>query len=478
MAGSILTGTFAAFQVLYFASLAVVIYFYTRPVDWVEMDDLRADPFLRFPDIMLLYPVLREAEETMRTTLVALAEMDYPRERYRVVSIPNHDDVQTIESLRRLQREFPFLEILPVPPTSDPSWSVVWAEWDANPKAYWWHVGKRTGSTALPPKKTRQLVYAMYSLFTENDGNSLLSYIDADSAPPKSLFRAAAVGIRRYDVLQSTNVAGNLLRTWASSWHSMDHMCWDGSLYPHLSDHGRQPYWVLGKGLFFKVTDLFTLGGFNPWLTIEDPEVGMRLWANGRKIGMIHDPLIEEVPETIRGGITQRKRWVCGFFQSLHAPLRLMGMSFRQRVRARLNFVPCLSLLANPIGLATGGWAIYQITQGDSPVTTPLVVLCVANVVAALVVLSIMLAVAWKRTRLVLSRRRQRLAFLFRVNPVFLLIYWTIWTVPILIGFQMFLRDRGQVWERTEKIDANHELVRVTAHGPSVEEERVAAGDR
>ena len=84
---------------------------------------------------------------------------------------------------------------------------------------------------------------------------------------------------------------------------------------------------MLGKGLFFKASDLVALGGFHPWLTIEDPEVGMRFWINGKRLGIIENPLIEEVPTTFVHGITQRKRWVAGFFQSLASPLREMGMT-------------------------------------------------------------------------------------------------------------------------------------------------------
>ena len=77
-------------------------------------------------------------------------------------------------------------------------------------------------------------------------------------------------------------------------------MAWDGWMYPHLSAHGRQPYWVLGKGLFYRVSDLIPLGGFHPWITIEDPEIGLRYWMNGKRLGILQSPLIEEVPETWR----------------------------------------------------------------------------------------------------------------------------------------------------------------------------------
>ena len=468
---------FLATQVMYLFSLVVEFFFITRRVDWVDQSEIEAYDPVVYPKIILLYPVLRELEETMRTTFLGLAKLDYPRDRYRIVAVPNTDDLVTIESLERLQLEFPVLEILPTPPTSDPSWAPVWEAWAANQKAYWWHVGKRAAERRLPPKKTRQLVYAFYALARdEREDDWLLNYIDADSVPPPDHFRAGAAGIERFDVVQSTNVAGNLLDSWAASWHAMDHMSWDRHRYPHLTAGGRQPFFVLGKGLFFKASDLLEVGSFNPWLTIEDPEVGMRLWTNGKRLGVVENPLIEEVPVTLREGFTQRKRWLCGFFQSLHAPLKLMGMTFWQRQRARMNIWPCVFLLTNLVGFPIGVWAFESFLSGTSPV--PAWSMAVALVNVGLFSLSMLLNYrsAWRSTGCVLTKRSRRLRFMWRVNPVFLIAYWFVWAAPILVGFEMFLRDKGQVWQRTEKIDANHLLVRrageqrsrVAGHGPLV----------
>ena len=116
----------------------------------------------------------------------------------------------------RLRHEFEFLEVLPVPPTTDPSWAGVWTSWDMTTGAYWWHKGKRAGQTDLPPKKTRQLVWAMYQVAPGNE-DALLSYIDADSVIPVDYWATAALGMRDYDVLQNTNISGNLLASWPAS---------------------------------------------------------------------------------------------------------------------------------------------------------------------------------------------------------------------------------------------------------------------
>jgi cellulose synthase/poly-beta-1,6-N-acetylglucosamine synthase-like glycosyltransferase len=452
---------FISTQSLYLASMLLIAFFYTWPIDLVMPEDLPADQST-YPRVLLFYPVLRELEETMRTTFYALDKMDYPRDRYRVVAIPNHDDHTTLASLQRLQDVFPWLEILAVPPTSHPSWSAVWEQWENNPKVYWWHTGKRAGVRDLPPKKTRQLVYAFYNLCPPGAEDTLISYIDADSAPPPNYFLLGAAGAANFDVVQLTNVAGNVLSSWATTFHAFDHMCWDASMYQHMTARGKHPFYVLGKGLFFRSSDLHAFGGFHPWLTIEDPEVGMRLWTNGRRLGVVRQPLVEEVPATFRLGVTQRKRWVCGFFQSLGNPLKQMGMTGPQRLRARLNLIPCLSLLANPIGIAVGVWILSLAIAGDHPVSRLLAILAAINLLGLFIILSYNWINSCKVSRLVLDKRRDRIRFAFRVNPLFVIAYWLFWSVSIIIGIQMFIRDKGLVWERTEKIDANHDLVRVS----------------
>ena len=279
-----------------------------------------------YPPIVLFYPVLDEQELVMRTTMIALDELEYPKDRYRVIAIPNSNDLATVASLKTLQTEFPFLELVEVPPTDHPSWQPVWDAWNCNPKAYWWHHGENAYNKDLPPKKTRQVVYAFYNWMTTNpEEGTLMSYTDADSCPPKDHFLAAAIGSRKYRVMQAKNVAGNAGLTWPSTFCAFDHMAWDGSKYEHLSGDPSQPYWMLGKGLFFHAQDIYDLGGFHPWITIEDPEVGLRLWKNGKNLGIMEGSLIEEAPTTFANAILQRKRWIAGFFQTLEVQRRSHG---------------------------------------------------------------------------------------------------------------------------------------------------------
>jgi cellulose synthase/poly-beta-1,6-N-acetylglucosamine synthase-like glycosyltransferase len=462
-----LVAVFIATQVLYTFTLFVDFYFFAHPVDWVDMTEPLDEPHEDWPHIVLLYPVLHELEATMRTTFLALSKIDYPPHRCRVVAIPNSHDTETIASLRRLAAEFDFLEILAVPPTGDPSWQIVWDSWESNPKAYWWHAGKRAGVKDLPPKKTRQLVYALYHISDalRHEPNLVINYIDADSCPPVDHFKGAAVGLRTYDVLQALNVVGNLNATMATSWHAFDHMAWDGYKYPHVSAGGRHPYWVLGKGLFYRAADLIELGGFHPWITIEDPEIGLRYWANGKRLGILESSLIEEVPRTWRQGITQRKRWVCGFFQTLGEPLHHLGLSPLDRLRCWMLFYPCLSLLINLVGLPIGIWAATMYFAHTHLVPAWTFWFAVVNLSLFAIVMLLLYANTWKRTALVCHRWTDRVWYMIRINPISAMIWWLLWTIPLLIGLRMYLRDEGLAWQRTEKIDANKHLIRHKLRG-------------
>ena len=444
---------YAIAQSLYFLSFVITGYFFLMPVNWVSNGNIAGTKPEKLPLMVMAYPVLHESFETMHSTLISLARLDYPASRRRIIAVPNSDDHNTIAHLHRLAEEFPFLEIMEIPPTTDPRWESVWANWSQNPKAYWFHQGATASDRDLPPKKTRQLIFMFYTLAEQIGTDWVLDYIDADSMPAADHFLSGAAGLQHYDVVQATNISGNLLDSLAASLHSFDHMCWDGFMYPHMSANGRHPFYVLGKGLFFRARDLHELGGFNPWITIEDPEVGMRLWTNGRRLGVVATPLIEEVPRTFYRGIIQRNRWMCGFFQSLSTPLRRMGMPFWRRMQARLNIMPVLVHPVHVIGLPTGIYALYLI--GSDPFPDWLVALSLLNIALYALTTTSFLVNAWRRTALVLNDTGARLRYMARVNPLTVFLYHLLWIVPICIGFFMFLTNRGKRWIRTQKYDAD-----------------------
>jgi cellulose synthase/poly-beta-1,6-N-acetylglucosamine synthase-like glycosyltransferase len=449
---------YVSIQIGHFFVMVVIIYLLMKKVRYVNPEELAQ--VNEYPPLVLFYPLLREDKDTIYTTLLGHQKMDYPSDRWRMIAVTNWFDTKTSDDIKAFMREFPFLDLIVVPPCDDPTWNIVWRAWANNSYCYWWHKSKTRYNRDLPPKKTRQLIYAFYQVNRQTNGEDwILNYIDADSVSPTNHFKLGVAGLQgRYDFIQSTNVAGNLLDSLIASLCASDHMIWDGFLYPHMS--GEHPYYCLGKGLFVKASDVRALGSWNPYITIEDPEAGLRFWKNGRKLGIIAAPLVEEVPKDFGGWLHQRNRWMCGFFQTLSEPLSSMRFTAKEKFLARLNLIPCLSLPLHTVGLPVGLWVSYNVLTTGQTFPWWIDGLSLINLCFMISLLTALYVVMWQRTRYVLSHSLARVWYLLRVNPIILLTYWMFWSIPIVIGYWMFLTDQGKIWRRTKKVDANHDLIR------------------
>jgi hypothetical protein len=109
-----------------------------------------------------------------------------------------------------------------------------------------------------------------------------------------------------------------------------------------------------------------------------------------------------------------------------------------------------------PVGI----WALWRWYDGSSPLPLWLLPLVAANLVFFALSITMLYIRTWRRTALVLDSVWARIWYMLRVNPLFVMVWWLVWLIPLAIGFKMYLRDEGLVWERTEKSDANNELVR------------------
>jgi ABC-type Fe3+ transport system permease subunit len=147
-----------------------------------------------------------------------------------------------------------------------------------------------------------------------------------------------------------------------------------------------------------------------------------------------------------------------GFFQTMNSSLKYIKLNFWQRQRARLNMVPVLSFLVNIIGLPTGAYALYRFIEGTGVFSLWIVVLSLINILLYVSFMTLLYRNVWRRTRYVLQKRRDRAFYLLRINPISLFVYWFLWCIPIIIGFSMFIADKGKSWARTHKVDANHEI--------------------
>jgi len=154
--------------------------------------------------------------------------------------------------------------------------------------------------------------------------------------------------MQQFDVVQSTNIAGNLLASWPASWHAMEPPELGRTPLPHLSANGRIVL-AARKGVFYRLLR----SARDRRVQSVDRHRGSgsrdRLWVNGKRLGIITNRSSRGAGDAApRHRPTQA--WVCGFLQSLNAPLKQMGMTFSQRLRAADELLALPVLLVNPVG--------------------------------------------------------------------------------------------------------------------------------
>ncbi len=438
MSSPVVVSVISVVLVLYLAVELTDLYFLSQPPIWIDPAQLDPVDDEHLPDVVHIYQVEHESEQVVRRIVGMLVAVDYPADRDHIVVVVSHDNGEAVRWAHRLGAEYPSTEVLVVPPTSDPSWDGVWEAWDREPKAYWWHAGPAAGVRDLPAHLSGPLVFAFYNTVATRGDGWILDFIDSGKLVPADRIRQAAAGFQHFDVLYGTTIAGNLLETWPASWLAMDHMVWDGFMFSHLDSKGNQPYWVLGKNLFYMASDLVALGGFNPWLAIEEPEIGIRLWKNGRRLGVLADPVVKQVPLTLGSGIEERGRWVCGLLRTLARPLTDMGLTFPERMRARINLLPCLSLILNPIGVPVSVWVLLVYLTGARQPSLPLVGISILTLCLCGLIMAFIYFNTWHQTGSVLSSTRDRLHYMVRISPPFLFMFWIGWIAPTGVGLVRF----------------------------------------
>jgi len=120
----------------------------------------------------------------------------------------------------------------------------------------------------------------------------------------------------------------------------------------------------------------------------------------------------------------------------------------------------------NCLGLPLSVWAAVTWFDGTSILPVWCLYWAAMNLAVYAYFMMKLYLCTWFRTKLIMDTTWQRIRYMFRVNPIFLGLWWMFWTIPLWIGFRMYRRNLGLGWGRTLKKDDNKVLVR----------ERVAQG--
>ena len=250
------------------------------------------------PFYTILVPVYKE-KEVIHELLRGLSKLDYPKERMEILILLEEDDKETIksveESLKNPElKEYNFIPIV-VP--------------DYQPKT-----------------KPKACNYGL--IFSR--GKYLVIY-DAEDIPEANQLKMSVSAFRvfseKYICFQAHLNYYNTYQNFLTKMFTLEYSYWFDYMLPGLSRFNL-PIPLGGTSNHFKTEKLFELGGWDPYNTTEDADLGMRAYLNGYKIGVIDSTTYEEANSKLGNWIRQRSRWIKGYMQTwlvyMREPLKLI----------------------------------------------------------------------------------------------------------------------------------------------------------
>jgi glycosyltransferase XagB len=249
-----------------------------QPITKEEIDALDDR---ELPVYTILLPAYKEPE-VVGKLIESLKHVDYPQHKLDVMLLLEEDDSATLDAARA-----------------------------ANPNITWRFM---VVPNSLPRTKPKASNYGL--VFAR--GEFLVIYDSEDIPAPEQLKMAVAAFKKStadtmcfQAALNYFNIEENLL----TRMFTLEYSYWFDYLVPGL-DRLRLPIPLGGTSNHFRVEQLRRLGGWDPFNTTEDADLGIRTTAARLRVGFINCTTYEEANANVGNWIRQRSRWVKGYMQT------------------------------------------------------------------------------------------------------------------------------------------------------------------
>lgn len=234
-----------------------------------------------WPEYTVLCPIYKEAA-VLPQFVRAMTDLDYPTDRLQIILLLEEDDVETLEAARRLRLPQHF-ETLVVP-----------------------HSLPKT-----KPKACNEGLRIARGEFTV--------IFDTEDVPEPDQLKKA---VRRFRAspgdlacLQAPLNFYNPRQNALTRLFTAEYSLWFDLLLEGLQDL-RGPLPLGGTSNHFRTDVLIGLGGWDPYNVTEDCDLGIRLYKQGFRTGMLRSTTYEEANPNLRNWIRQRSRWIKGYMQT------------------------------------------------------------------------------------------------------------------------------------------------------------------
>jgi cellulose synthase/poly-beta-1,6-N-acetylglucosamine synthase-like glycosyltransferase len=283
---AMLIAVIAVLQVFFLASVAFKVVLSIagarneifQPIVAEEIAALRDE---NLPAYTVLVPVYKEPE-VVGQLIGGLKQIDYPQHKLDVMLLLEEDDVVTLQAAR-----------------------------DARPPANWRFI-------IVPKRQPRTKPKACNYGLAFARGAYLVIY-DAEDIPDPSQLKAAVCAFRKnppeYVCFQAALNYFNATQNVLTRMFTLEYSYWFDYLIPGLY-RLKLPIPLGGTSNHFDVAKLRALGGWDPFNTTEDADLGIRASAEQYRIGFINSTTFEEANADVGNWIRQRSRWVKGYMQT------------------------------------------------------------------------------------------------------------------------------------------------------------------
>ena len=294
---------------------------YEFEMDLSSIDNLEDESLPPYSIIVALY----KEKAVIPQLIKALTQMDYPQEKLDIKLVIEEDDQETLQAIIANQPPQNFDTII-VPSVTD---------------------------VDVVKTKARACNYAIPYCAGE-----YIALYDAEDVPDRMQLKKAVAEFRDPEKdlscvqakLHFYNANQNLL----TKMFDMEYRIWFKLFLPGL--HLLQsPIPLGGTSNHFRKDVLEKLGGWDAYNVTEDADLGIRLFLEGHKVGLLDSNTPEECPSKLASWVKQRSRWIKGhlitFLVHARNPIRLLrGLGVKNFIVLVLFiFFPIMSFLLYPI---------------------------------------------------------------------------------------------------------------------------------
>jgi cellulose synthase/poly-beta-1,6-N-acetylglucosamine synthase-like glycosyltransferase len=341
-APAVLLGLNAAVTVFYLVStvyriVLIDVSLKHRPEIRILPQELRPPEPEGWPAYLVLVPLYHEGA-VLPGLVQALDRLEYPRDRLEIRLLIEADDQETRDAAAGLAL-----------PDHIVPWNVPVSQPRTKPKAC---------NTALGDSDARYLVI-----------------YDAEDRPEPDQLKKAAVAFSQVpaDVacIQGKLSFYNADRNLLTRCFTAEYATWFDLCLPGL-DRLQAPIPLGGTSNHFRLDVLREVGGWDEYNVTEDCDLGIRLFASGRRTRILESITWEQACPSLRYWVKQRSRWVKGYIQTylvhmrhpialtrsigwrkaLHFHLLIGGTPFCQLVNPVYWLLALLWFAVQPVGLA------------------------------------------------------------------------------------------------------------------------------